>query len=141
MKKIWVFLLGVLTGAILIIVLSVIVSKYSNNTESSTSSQIEQQNGVTMFPEVGECISEQPFKVFQALGNGAALANERSDSYGNRDSYFGLTVLFFTEGKVYYDDEIIKIPKGKCVRQVGVYKYETNGGMWKTVPIVSIFDK
>ena len=44
-------------------------------------------------------------------------------------------------GKSYYDDQIIKIPSGKCVKQIGVYKYQTKDGFEKTVPIVDIRKK
>lgn len=45
------------------------------------------------------------------------------------------------ERKYYYDDEIVKVPKGKVVRQVGIYQYPTQNDMMKTVPIIMIMDK
>ena len=41
----------------------------------------------------------------------------------------------------FYDDQIIKIPAGKCARQIGVYEYTNRADMVVTVPIVKIMDK
>lgn len=49
----------------------------------------------------------------------------------------GITVLFLAdENKSFYDEQKIKVPKGECAVQIGIYKYYdvTN----KTVPIVTI---
>ena len=54
----------------------------------------------------------------------------------------GLMVLFLCdEGKSYYDDQVIKVPEGKCAKQIGTFKYSTKAGFDKTVPIVSILNK
>jgi hypothetical protein len=51
-----------------------------------------------------------------------------------------MVVLFIAdENTHYYDDQIISVPRGKCVRQIGTYQYETKMG-YKTVPAVAIFD-
>ena len=53
-----------------------------------------------------------------------------------------LVVLLTNDsGEYYYDDQMIKTPNGKAMKQVGVYKYETRGGIAKTVPIVKLMDK
>ena len=94
-----------------------------------------------LFENEGECISENSFEVFQVLDSGDALANEIEEKYST-SLHTGLVVLFLHEnGKSYYDDQIIKIPSGKCVKQIGVYKYPTKDGFEKTVPIVDIRKK
>ena len=56
--------------------------------------------------------------------------------------YNGAVYLLVNEdGKYYYDDEIIEVPDGKVVRQVGIYKYSTKNDFEKTVPIVQIMNK
>jgi len=50
-------------------------------------------------------------------------------------------LLYNDEGKLYYDRETVKVPKGKVARQFGVYRYQTKDQMTKTVPIVKIVDK
>ena len=41
----------------------------------------------------------------------------------------------------YYDDQVIEVPKGMCMRQVGIYKYQTRMKIDKTVPIVKLMSK
>lgn len=77
--------------------------------------------------------------VFQVLDSGEALANEVKQGYLIPT---GLTVLFLNEdGLSYYDDQVIKIPSGKCAKQIGIFKYSAKSGMEKTVPIVGIRNK
>lgn len=130
MKKIFIFVGGVVTGAILMIVVSMLITG-----ENST------HNGITLFEKEGECISENPFKVFQVLDSGKALANEVKQGYTTLIST-GLTVLFLNEdGQSYYDNQVIKISSGKCAKQIGIFKYSTQSGMEKTVPVVGIRNK
>ena len=44
------------------------------------------------------------------------------------------------KGEVYYDNQKIKVPDGKCITYVGSYTYETRSGFDKTVPKVKIVD-
>ncbi len=70
MKKVFIFIGGVVTGAILMIVVSMLIAG-GNSTYS----------GITLFEKEGECISENSFKVFQVLDSGEALANEVKQGY------------------------------------------------------------
>ena len=131
MKKIFIFIGGVITGAILMIAVFMFVAN-----ENST------YNGITLFEEEGECISENSFKVFQVLDSGEALANEIEQEVFSTIIPTGLTVLFLNEnGQSYYDGQVIKIPSGKCAKQIGIFKYSAKSGMEKTVPIVGIRNK
>ena len=133
MKKWFVFLLGFITGVILTIVGAVIAAIGSDSSN----------NGMTFFEKPGECLSTNQFEVLQAIGDNYALAYEQE--YVN--SYIGfsntdLLVLITNDNKdCYYDHQVIKTPKGKCMRQIGVYKYQTKSEIWKTVPIVKLMDK
>ena len=81
-------------------------------------------------------------KVFQVLEDGSALAKVELDFENPDDDNYGLIVLFLSdEISTYYDDQIISVPDGKCLRQVGTYRYMTRQNMEKTVPVVEIFDK
>ena len=40
------------------------------------------------------------------------------------------------EGDNFYDKQVIKVPKGKCARQIGNYRYEEYGST-KVIPIVT----
>lgn len=122
------FILGVVVGFILCFVLLFFIGNRSNG------------NGLTLFDEPGESISTKSFKVVQVDDDGNALAMEKSGYSEN--TYLGMVVLFLAEeGKSYYDDQIITIPAGMCARQLGTYRYFSNGGELKTVPAVAIRKK
>lgn len=124
-KKILIFISGVITGAI---IMPLIIFAFSSR-ESAKS-------GMTLFPEEGECISNNSFEVFQVLETGDALAIEVKPPHHIPT---GITVLFLSnENKTYYDDQVINIPTGKCAKQIGTFKYNTQSGIDKTIPIVAI---
>lgn len=126
MKNFVIFIAGIVTGAILMIFISLIITGNSSN------------NGITLFENEGKCVSENSFKILQVLDSGHALANEMKKGYST-SLPTGLVVLFLCEeNKSFYDDQVIEIPSGKCAKQIGVYKYITQNGMEKTVPIVNI---
>lgn len=126
MKKIWVYLLGVLTGIVFTFLVLFVISLAINS-----------KSGMTFFEQTGKKMNETSFEVFQALDNGTALARGKEDGL-----YLGLTVLIYNEeGSPYYDDQVINATGDKCFRQVGIYKYTANSGVVKTVPIVMLMDK
>lgn len=124
MKNWVVFLLGLIIGVILTLVTLSITSK---------------DDGLTFFDEPGESLSTGAFEIYQVLEEGAALAQEIDNEFSSYNTHTKLFVLLINdEGKLYYDDEIVKVPKGKCARQVGIYRYKTVSKELKTIPIVII---
>ena len=122
MKKIWVYLLGVISGVFLSFVILVMIGHIGSR-----------YAGVTFFDAPGQVMSDNSYKVFQALESGSALAE------GNKSN---LLVLLWDENKTaYYDGQVVKLPTGKHFRQIGVYKYQTKLGVDKTVPVVTIYAK
>ena len=92
-----------------------------------------------MFEQEGDIISTNSFRVIQVVDGGALAMEQMDDLYGLPS---GLVVLFADEaGNSYYDSQSITIPKGKCARQVGIYKYINGESMEKTVPVVVIRKK
>ncbi|MEY8686762.1 hypothetical protein AB9N12_11725 [Bacteroides sp. AN502(2024)] len=127
MKKIGIFIAGVICGVALAFLIGIIASGISDN------------RGITSFEEAGEYVSENSFEVFQVLDSGDALAYEYDGTF---DLPTGIIVLFVAKkGKSYYDNQRIEIPSGKCAKQIGIYKYTTNSGSEKTVPVVDICNK
>lgn len=125
MKNFLIFLAGMITGAALLFG----VAYFYNNSSSS-------DNGITMFEQEGDAISTNSFNVIQVV-NGGALAMEYTYCIPT-----GLVVLFIDEeGYSYYDSQNITIPKGKCARQIGIYRYVTKESVEKTVPVVAIRNK
>lgn len=133
MKKWVVFLLGMIAGGILTFVMMLILAMGANSGS----------NGMTLFDKPGECLSTKSFEVMQVVDNNHALAhevewNELLERYMPTDL---LVLLTNDNGEYYYDDQIIEVPKGMCMRQVGIYKYQTRMEIDKTVPIVKLMNK
>lgn len=132
MKKYVVFILGFISGAaVLFLVLMLIASvKMSSNHTTSIP-------GLTLFEQAGDVMTSPSYEVLQVVSGGNALANASS----GHGTHFGMVVLFLVdEGVHYYDEQIIEVPQGKFVRQVGTYQYPTKAG-YKTVPAVRIYDR
>lgn len=130
MKKGLLFGSGFLSGVIVTIIVLVIIGLARQNNGNLT--------GAKMFDAPGEVVNEKSFKVLQVIHDNAALVHGKNQ-YGD---YWGTLYLITNDNnRYYYDDEIIEVPKGKCVRQLGIYKYQTKSKDYKTVPIISIVDK
>ena len=129
MKKLLIFIAGMVSGILLLFLISLFVANQSSN------------DGLRLFEEEGECVSTNSFQVIQVLASGSALAREIEKDYFTSTAT-GITVLFLNEGNSsYYDEQIIKVPRGKCVKQIGVFKYNTRMDIEKTVPVVAIREK
>lgn len=131
MKKWIVFVLGFVSGIVFLFLVLLIIGKtYATN------------DGMTYFEKPGKCISKKDFKVFQVIGEGYALAEERLEISNEITIPSGLLVLVTNDkGELYYDDQVIEVPEGKCMRQIGVYEYQTRMETIKTVPIVQVMNE
>lgn len=128
MKKIWVYLLGVLSGIILTFLLSAILVAVKSNGNPAYMS------GLTLFEEPGDVMDDSGYRVIQDLGNGTALANSKDDIV--------MTVLLWNqEGNSYYDHQEVTLGPGQYFVQIGIYKYKSQGMGDRTVPVVTIMDK
>ncbi len=121
--------IGFILGFLLGVLATILIISFAAESESEGNSDL----GLTLFPEKGECIPvKNDLKVIQVIEPNKALAE--SGFYADRL----LVVLVNDEGIYYYDDQKISISKGQCVRQIGIYKYNTRLDFQKTVPVVVI---
>lgn len=128
-KSILIYVGGVVTGIILTFAFFFFVALGNANGTPS-------DNNVVLFEKPQQEINVKSFEVMQVLPDGSALATVEDISN------IGMVVLFLADkGISYYDDQKINVPSGKCVMQIGTYKYTTRSEMEKTVPIVEIMDK
>ena len=129
MKSILYFIAGLVVGAGLIIAID-----YNSGNETA-----KPDNGITIFDNEGESIgTESRYKVIQVV-DGGALAIEIYDEIWMPTE---LAVLFLDEsGNGFYDNQVITVPKGKCLRQLGLYRYINKDNMPKTIPVVAIRNK
>lgn len=132
MKKGLVFFLGMLTGCMLTIAALLYVAKVYN---------VGNNSGLTIYEQPAGTINSYSFRVLQVLPNGNALAYSESELFKDVIHTGPVVLLLADESSHYYDDQILKVPKGMSARQVGTYQYEINDGMHKTVPVVRIMKK
>lgn len=132
MKKILIFIAGGIVGALIALAIPYLRNEKLNY----------YQNSITLFKEAGECVSTNNFKILQVT-DGGALALELIDTGIEKlDVPSGLVVFFKDDtGISYYDGQLIKMTKGMCAKQIGVYRYLTAEETEKTVPIVKIMKK
>ena len=135
MKKWLIFLGGFITGLLFTIIVFYFISSTNNKGVSDSNNG---NLGVRLFDEPGEIINEKEFEVFQVVAENAALVSGGTIDGGYFETVFA---IMNSEGHYYYDNEKIKVPKNKVVRQVGIYQYPTKNENIKTVPIIKILDK
>lgn len=131
MKKLWIFILGILSGIVLTFLFSLIINRSTNA-------------GITFFDEPGEIVSVECigrttpvkcFKIFQTLGEEAGLA------YGDEFCARDLLVLIYSNGEQsLFDNQTIVASKGQCFRQIGIYKYKSKDKQHRTIPVVMLME-
>lgn len=122
-KTILIYLSGLFTGIVLSVAF-VFITLWQ-----TASSQYDK---IVIFDKPQQELKEKVFDVFQVLPNGNALANSepRIDSPS-------IVALFLANEKMpFYDAQRITVPSGKRIVQIGIYKYYTDKGIEKTVPVL-----
>lgn len=117
------------------------VIRIMDNAESAANEPVvdKRNDKMTLFDEPGECISRKDFEVHEVLPSGDAVAMEiREITSSGFAIPSDLKVLILAdEDSHFYNNQIIKTPKGKCARQIGTYKYKEYGDYREIIPIVS----
>lgn len=125
-KTILIYLSGLFTGIVLSVAF-VFITLWQ-----TASSQYDSK--IIIFDKPQQELKEKVFDVFQVLPNGNALAN--SEPWIDSPS---IVALFLANEKMpYYDAQRITVPSGKRIVQIGIYKYYTDKGIEKTVPVLEI---
>ena len=123
LKFILTFIGGFVAGIVFVYLVGVAMSKSQNE-------------DTVFFEQPRQVISISEFKVIQVQSDGSALA------IADDIEHIGTVVAFpKRDGSSFYDNQKIVIPNGKCVRQIGIFKYMTRQEIEKTVPIVQVFSK
>lgn len=115
--------LGIITGIVLTFALAFCI--YISNNSGIT--------GLEMFEEPGENMEYTQFEVFQVLNSGCALA----DADGTVDA---IVFIIPDEKQQFYDNQKIVLKNDQCAQRVGTYRYSTEMGIEKTVPVVRIIN-
>ncbi len=131
MKKIWVYLLGVLSGIIFVI----LFVKFTNNSNNSDISFFDKPGNAITIDCFGTTKAVKSFKIFQTLSNNMGLAS--GDDICTNDL---LVLVYSNDNQSLYDNQTIIAPKGKCFRQIGIYKYTSKDNRNRTIPVVMLMD-
>lgn len=130
MKKWTTFIAGFIIGIIFTFTIAYIIKSNVSN------------NGMTLFEHPEKLVSINNFMIIQVIDNNHALAQEVI--WDPMKGYIptNLVVLITNDaGEYYYDNQIIYTYNNKCMRQIGIYKYQTKANIEKTVPIVKLMDE
>jgi len=93
---------------------------------------------ITWFDEPGEIVNEPSFQVFQVWSPTKALVRDK----GNYTTLYGGTVYLLVDPNGnFYDDQIIRVPRGMKMRRVGTVQYPTPKETIKTVPVIQLIEK
>ena len=123
MKKSVVFILGIVTGVFLTIIMSLIISGASSRA------------GISFYDSPEPPMPYRTVEVFQAISAGTALCHPGKTSETDD------IVLLWTKDRIgFYDGQTISVQTGYYFRQVGVYRYQTGGGLVRTVPVIAIMN-
>ena len=134
-KFILTYVAGIITGVVIVFAISFYT--VMNFSEGETKNQ-----AVQLFDSPKQEIKATSFKVIQVLPDGSELATYDNIIPDKDAPEYGMVVMFqVSEENSYYDDQVISLPKGKCFKQVGTYRYTTQQDIVKTVPVIAIYDK
>ena len=97
-------------------------------------------NQIELYDVPGKSIGTYRYKVIEPHSDGYALAVElRRLEFAPLDSPTTNTVMIHNPyNRPYYRDEIIKIPKDSCARQIGICKVGYSINTLKIIPLVEI---
>lgn len=98
----------------------------------------EVDDGITYLDTPGECVTDRDLKVGRVLESGNAIARGVTSWLDGVALTSGIEVLLLRkDGDLYYSGQVVKISKGYCARQVGVFRESS----YSTYPVVRIEKK
>jgi hypothetical protein len=138
------YIAGFVSVLLLIMVMSALttsdtISSYSKRSVEGKSTTIiseVKESNIKLFEAPTDCVSTSDFKIEEVIDEYYAIADEVEYNTVLKKYYskYAIKVVIKSEEKnKYFDEQIIKMPAGKCMRQIGVYtKYSD------TYPVVKI---
>lgn len=109
--------------------------------KKSTTTKKKNNGPATIFDEPRDCVTSKSLKVEDIFESKYVVAKELFEGLEEYGATTDLTVVFIDNNNTYYTDQVITIPRGKCVRQIGVYKSTHYLYNDKTLPIVKIMNE
>ena len=135
MKKIFIFILGMISGIILFCICSYLLVKKPGGTASLLNP------GLTVFDEPQLELPYKEFEVMQVLADGSALAHASNEPDKRYMESCPIVFIFSPQNGGYFDKQRLCAPEGTVARQIGTYSYHDGYGDKKTVPAIGFFEK
>lgn len=135
MKGCLTLILGFILGAVAMFLLfSVSIFKFGDKLETNLSPK-----DLVLFEQVGDCVGSGTYRIKEVLDENYAIAEEvekfkYSDDYSIKYDTPEIVIKSDKENS-FYDNQLIKLPSGKCMRQIGIYTRYLD-----TYPVVKILD-
>ena len=141
MKGCSTLILGFVLGAVaMFLFFSVQMPKFGEETiEQSIEVKSKSLEGLVLFDQFGDCVGSGTYRIKKVLDEYYAIAEEvekskYSDDYSRKYDTPQI-VIKSDEENSFYDKQLIKLPSGKCMRQIGIYTKSLD-----TYPVVKILD-
>lgn len=107
--------------------------------EQSIEVKSKSLKGLVLFEQVGDCVGDGTYRIKKVLDEYYAIAEEVEKSKYSEDYSikYGTPQIVIKSDKEnsFYDNQLIKLPSGKCMRQIGIYTKSLD-----TYPVVKILD-
>ena len=125
MKSFFIFIAGMIT--MLVIVLGIYNNLYMDEEHISGLTYLSEQ-------QTGDVFNYKSIEVLQAQSQNTALVLPK-------DKYEPVMFFIGKESDALYDKQIINVPNGYRLVQIGTYRYTNREKIERTVPAVSILKK
>ena len=127
MKSFFIFIAGMIVMFVALTLFGVYTGMYSGDDNIPGLTYLSEQ-------QTGDVFNYKNIEVLQAHSQNTALV-------WPKDKYDPVMFLIGNETDAFYDKQIINVPNGYKLVQVGTYRYTNREKIEKTVPAVSILKK
>ena len=139
MKGCLTFILGIVLGAVAMFLLFSVSMPKIGVEAIEQSIEVKSLKGLVLFEQVGDCVGDGTYRIKKVLDEYYAIAEEVEKSKYSEDYSikYGTPQIVIKSDKEnsFYDNQLIKLPSGKCMRQIGIYTKSLD-----TYPVVKILD-
>lgn len=138
MNRVVVYVLGVLTGAILILIILFSCGLFSSRGSGATDSKHGEFDlpGLDIFEEPGEFMACSLIEIRSVHESGCALAIACGVDYPSITQ----CLLIPNEDQHFYDNQSISLKEDQGLQRIGTYRYTDDMDMERTIPAVKIVD-
>ena len=94
----------------------------------------KQQDDIVWLEQAGKCLTKENLRVFGIIAPNKALVGEEKDYMLDKQ----IMLLVTTHNANFYEDQVIRMPAGKCAKHAGNFNFRTREDGVRIVPVVVI---